>query len=132
MDSNERNIPGSIPDAPNLGVERNSKLPALSCPNPGIYLDPQNRSKGDIERPRKRSARRRRNTSTAAVRERSRITEDRDRIDRIQAALILARRRTIDPLNEGTPFDLRDNADILNPDIQSFFEVTDNARILER
>jgi len=116
-------MPGSIPAAPTFGKAKENTLPGIDCPDPSQYLT--GASKGDI--PKKRRAKKK--TSTSRTREKGRITEDRDRADRLQAALILARRRTVDPFNDDSPFDIGERQLPFAPNNNQFLQVVDDARL---
>lgn len=121
----DRVMPGSIPDAPTFGKAKSNDLPGITCPDPSQYLD-FSTSKGDIPKSRKRKAKSS-SSSRSNSRDRSRVNVDRDRADRLQLALLAARRRAIGQ-EQVSPFDLNRNGPGA-PDASAFLTEADNARL---
>ena len=121
MPNDERLIPGSIPGAPTFGPAQDAPRPAITIPNPGIFLEELG-STGDVE-PRQPRRRRRRRSSTQQAREASRVEQDRERADRLQAALAFARGRSTPVAQQQSPFDLDGEG------APAFLNEVDNARI---
>lgn len=123
---NERTIKGSIPDAPTFGAPRKRSLPGIECPDPSTYLDKSGASSGDIPKQQPRRKKRKSSNNRGPL-TKSRIEEDRERADALQAALLLVRGE----VGQANAFDITQSTS-QRVDNTAFIQEVDNARLQQQ